>query len=425
MFPVDYAIVGGGITGLYCALKISQKSSEKTILIIESDSELGGRIRTNYAKGFQVEKGAARFSENHETLMGLIQEFELEDEMLPIPSEKSFVYKNKPIRYDLGAKLQDILKQGQAMDAKLLRKITIFQLCAMLYGSEEASKIQALFGYDAEFIRLNAEAALTMFETDLFGDSQYYVLKCGFSELVKRMSEALSQNSNVEIRLGCEVTDVKDRRLTYKVGEQVHKVTCLNTILTTPYLSLRKFALFKEVPEIQAVKPIALCRIYAKYPLVDGKPWFHDIHKTTTDNYLRYVIPMDAEDGTVMYYSDLYCADMWRNWSNVSDEILIEMIHKELALVFPKKTIPKPIQIKCCHWKAGVHLWRPNYDFKKVSKGLVKPFSDKRIYLAGECYSTLQDWVEGALLSGNECLKSLGEFSGGEKKARKKRTKKR
>ena len=54
MFPVDYAIVGGGITGLYCALKISQKSSDKTILIIESDSELGGRIRTNYAKGFQV-----------------------------------------------------------------------------------------------------------------------------------------------------------------------------------------------------------------------------------------------------------------------------------------------------------------------------------------------------------------------------------
>lgn len=425
MFPVDYAIVGGGIAGLYCALKLSQNSPDKTIIILESDSELGGRIRTSPTKGFQIEKGAARFSETHETLMGLIKEFNLESEMLPIPREKSFVYKNKPIRYDLGAKLQDVLKKGKAMDAKLLRKITIFQLCAMLYGSEEASKIQALFGYDAEFIRLNAEAALTMFETDLFGDSQYYVLKCGFSELVKRMSETLSQNTNVEIRLGCEVTDIKDRRLTYKVGNQEHKVTCLNTILTTPYLSLRKFTLFKDVSEIQAVKPIALCRIYAKYPLVNGKPWFHDIHKTTTDNYLRYVIPMNEKDGIVMYYSDLYCADMWRNWSNVSDEKLIEMIHKELALVFPQKDIPKPTKIKCCHWKAGVHLWRPNYDFKKVSKSLVKPFPDKQIYLAGECYSTLQDWVEGALLSCDECLKALGEFSGKPNKTRKKLTKKR
>ena len=76
-----------------------------------------------------------------------------------------------------------------------------------------------------------------------------------------------------------------------------------------------------------------------KYPVKDGKPWFHDLEKTATDNYLRYIIPINEEQGVIMYYSDLYVADMWRNWSNVSDDILIQMIHKELHSLYPSKDI--------------------------------------------------------------------------------------
>ena len=406
-YPLDFIVIGAGIAGLTCAHKIIQAHPKQTIKIFESDSEAGGRIRTSASKDFQIEKGAARFSENHKYLLALIDEFGLTDQMLEIPNAKSFVYKNKSITYDLQGKLQDILKQGSKIDKKVLQKITLFQLCALLYGSEEATKIQELFGYDAEFIRLNAHAALTMFENDLFGDDQYYVLKCGLSELIRRLEASLIE-SGVKIEYGSEVTEMDHRRVTYRKGGTTHKISGLKIICTMPYLSLRKLQVFRDNPDIHAVKPIALCRICAKYPLVNGKVWFHDLQKTTTDNYLRYIIPMDASQGIVMYYSDLYSADMWRNWSNVSDDVLVEAIHRELALLYPDKKIPKPTKIQTCHWKAGVHLWRPNFDFQKVGKRLLKPFPEKDIYLAGECYSSKQDWMEGSLITSNKCLAMLG-----------------
>jgi glycine/D-amino acid oxidase-like deaminating enzyme len=415
MYPVDYVIVGAGISGLYCALRISKKSPDKTILVIESDTECGGRIRTNYGKGFQVEKGAARFSETHSHLMNLIDEFGLSDEIVPITRKTSFIFQNKRCQYNLDSKIREMVTRGKRLEKKMLQNINVFQLCTKLYDSEEAAKIQALFGYDSEFMRLNSFAAISMFGEDLFENHQYYVMKCGLSELVSRMVEQLSQKK-IEIRLGCEVTDVNHRRVVYKKNAEQHRVNAMKVILSTPYLSLRKFGIFKGVPEIHSVKPIPLCRIYAKYPLVNGKPWFHGLEKTTTDNYLRYIIPINPDEGIIMYYSDLYKAHMWRNWSNVSDSILTEMIHKELNSLFPRMKIPKPTQVKCYHWRAGVHLWRPGYDYKKISKQMLKPFSDKDIYVVGECYSTLQDWIEGALKSCDRCLKTIGEYETHQKK---------
>ena len=60
-YTKDFIIVGGGLSGLYCAYQLNKKYPEKTILLLESDEELGGRIRSHQEKGFHVEKGAARF----------------------------------------------------------------------------------------------------------------------------------------------------------------------------------------------------------------------------------------------------------------------------------------------------------------------------------------------------------------------------
>jgi len=407
-YTKDTIIVGGGIAGLYCAYKINQVNPSQTILIIESDKELGGRIRTHYEKQFQIEKGAARFSQNHTELLKLIGEFGLTDDLCPIPNEKNFIYQKKKISYKLEDKFQDLLKKGLEKPTEYLVKVTLYQLCVDLYGSEEADKIQALSGYDAEFIRLNAYAALHMFKDDMLGDDPYYVLKSGLSELIKRMESKIKESSSVEILFGTEVTEIQNRRIVARTGDKEHKFSSLVIICAVPYLSLRKLPIFQELDILHSVKPISLCRIYVKYPMVNGKPWFHGMTKTTTDNYLRYIIPMS--DGVIMYYADLYVADLWRNWSNVSDEKLTEMLHKELHQVLPGKKIPKPLKIKVCHWKAGVHAWRPNYNFQKISKQMIQPFHND-IYVAGECYSTKQDWIEGSLITGNMVLAKLGIIS--------------
>ena len=76
-YTKDLIIVGGGLSGLYCAYQLNKRYPNKTITIFESDQELGGRIRSHQEKGFSVEKGAARFSETHKRLIQLLDELKL------------------------------------------------------------------------------------------------------------------------------------------------------------------------------------------------------------------------------------------------------------------------------------------------------------------------------------------------------------
>ena len=59
----DLVIIGGGISGLFLAYKLCETNLK--ILVLEKDSNLGGRIQTKYVNNYLYEGGAARFNENH------------------------------------------------------------------------------------------------------------------------------------------------------------------------------------------------------------------------------------------------------------------------------------------------------------------------------------------------------------------------
>ena len=48
-------------------------------------------------------------------------------------------------------------------------------------------------GYDSEFLDLNAYSSISMFKDDLFKNTQYYVLKDGFSNIIKLMEKKLQK----------------------------------------------------------------------------------------------------------------------------------------------------------------------------------------------------------------------------------------
>ena len=43
--------------------------------------------------------------------------------------------------------------------------------------------------------------------------------------------------------------------------------------------------IFKDYEYLHSVKPIPLIRIYANILDKSGKPWFHNLNRTITDNY--------------------------------------------------------------------------------------------------------------------------------------------
>ena len=83
----DIIVVGGGVSGLYSAYKLSKQYPKMTIKVIEKNDRLGGRIHTYKDKTFQIEAGAGRISNKNKTLLKLLDELDLIENLVPITND--------------------------------------------------------------------------------------------------------------------------------------------------------------------------------------------------------------------------------------------------------------------------------------------------------------------------------------------------
>ena len=87
-------IIGGGITGMYLALKLQQKYPNYPLTIIEKTSRLGGRINTYEKQKNKYDIGAARYSANHSLLKSLIKELKLNGLVYSNKTKKNYYVDN-------------------------------------------------------------------------------------------------------------------------------------------------------------------------------------------------------------------------------------------------------------------------------------------------------------------------------------------
>ena len=393
-------MVGGGISGLYVAYRIINRYPKSKITVIESDTELGGRIRSHREDGFMIEKGAGRFSETHKRLIRLLRELDLTSQMVVLPTTREFVYQGEKTSYPLHSKLQYVIQRAHKKYD--ISKLTFFQLCVDILpgGYEEACKLVACFGFDCEMMELNAKAFIKMFRGDLLSNNTYYALSCGLSEMIHRLENILRE-TGVMFKMGCLVTDIQKNKVTYTDSKHTsHTLHASKIVCTVPYNSLTKLSLFRDEPWVHTISPVPLHRIYVKY----DKPWFKGSPKITTDNPIRYIIPMSEEDSVIMYYTDSGYAEYWKRWNDIGEKKMIDQLHEELETVMTKSYIKRlkssqVVQVKSCFWGGGVHILKPGHKMPDVSN----PFPG--IYVCGEGYSNYQDWMEGSLQSSDMVCK--------------------
>lgn len=74
----DTVVVGAGITGLYCSLRLAQRDACHKVGLFEASDRFGGRIETVDMDGFLAECGPMRFEKRRQRLlMGLLDELDL------------------------------------------------------------------------------------------------------------------------------------------------------------------------------------------------------------------------------------------------------------------------------------------------------------------------------------------------------------
>ncbi|WP_437586168.1 flavin monoamine oxidase family protein [Sorangium sp. So ce1000] len=88
-----------------------------------------------------------------------------------------------------------------------------------------------------------------------------------------------------------------------------------------------------------------------------------------------------------------------------------EMIKHAVAQLSELHNMSVPDPIASCYkdWSAepfgaGWYLWKPGEAPWKVMPRIRRPWTEENVYVCGDCYSTLQGWVEGALNTAEKVL---------------------
>ncbi len=414
-------VVGGGISGLYYLYKYPPQ--HKT-LIIERNGEWGGRIQTREFKYdnevFKIESGASRFNQNHHNLIQLIHEIGLQQKIQPIQTITEFKptyqssFKPKQTYYYIEKVYKYYMKHPDSPD---LHNKTYIEYAKKVLTDEEIKFIVDSFGYTSELTRTNAKYAIELFHLDFSPKNQFYGLKGGLSQIIHKLISILSKNKNITMKLGLDLKNIKYNpfsklfTLYIKSSTKTFIYKTHQLILAIPKPSLKNFFILNPIKrDLNRINCIALLRYYSLYgrEKETGKYWFEDMKKTTTNHWIRYIIPIDKSKGLVMasYTDGIFAKKMNKRIEDGRDE---EDMEKGLKKIMDLEELSKPKISKKYYWECGVGLWKKgDYSYEEVAHKMLKPFSNMKLFIIGENYSLNQGWIEGALTS----VVALGEIGG-------------
>ena len=385
----DYIIVGAGIAGLHCALRISKAFPKAKIAIAEMYNYTGGRIFTFHGAS-QWEAGAGRIHGSHTMIMKYLKDYGLTT--IPIGGNAewhSSIETTKDIWPSLSEALVSSLKR---LDPKVLATHTIKDLTF-------DNHLLHRFPYNAEVSVMRADLAMKSFEAEMGSDNDFYVVKEGLSELTTRIKATL-QKRGVKFLYNHRLVSVDPLyfEITNKHSKYV-TIQAAKAILALHCDALRGINPFSNLPILKHLSMQPLLRTYGvfKEPLT--------IPRTVTDSRLRYIIPV-GKHALMTSYTDAEDTVVWKKiYDKGGDRALSHAIMADLKEMFPQ--IQMPTFFKSHYWKHGCTYWLPGpYDPKEESHKVMCPMPMRlaNVFVCGESYSLKQAWIEGAIEHAEEML---------------------
>jgi len=372
----DTLIIGGGISGIYCALNLDN------VLLLEENDYWGGRIKTHHHPHYEI--GAGRFRKSHTRLWSLIQRFKLTT--IPIPSRMDYrdeVYGEVP---HVETYLKAQLKKMKLHES--LREMTFYEYMVKVLGKEDADHFVEASGYNELYYK-NAYDELRSFQQD-YVQGDYFVVKEGLGELCHRMMKEINGKAVLNHRVR-----YIERKDDYFV---VDGYKAKRLIFTIPPSLFKYFPILSPYDFIVSnLKNGPLLRVYTKYPTT----WTDTLQVLTTKHIPRHIIPI--RDGIVMiaYVEDKDVLPFLKDGKLKVDKDIRSILRKELKKIFDE--VPEPEWVRPYLWNIGTHAWLPGPSTK-----LLKELPDiKNVYVCGEAFSHRQAWVEGALESAETLIQVI------------------
>jgi hypothetical protein len=367
----DYIILGGGIAGLYSALRLEAKFPTIKILILEKNAYLGGRTRMETFHSHKVVTGAGVGRFPKDKLLQKLVEASTGDPVQPVKTLVSYQFQDPC--YTL--KFIESLKKQTTWIRQHRSTHNFKKFFLRFFSEKEYHKFCESNGFtDFEHADIVDTLYDYGFEDNVPGN---HIFPIDWNRLVKHLRKQLDKTT---VRLDSEV--VSYERLAYQGGFKV--LTSKKKQYTGKHLIFAGFVDKYPFPEVRA--QIGYNRFLRMYSYSRGEnDHLHQGGMTYYDNTLQKSIYISPTIRTLSY-SDNDKADAVMR---LPLPRLKEMAGYEFDDVVK------------FYWEHGTHYYKPLSTTWKDRDEFIRYAQNPEagIYLVGECISKNQGWTEGALES--------------------------
>lgn len=406
---LDTIIIGGGITGLYCARELLS-SGVHNICILEAKGRLGGRIKTVKTKlkhahsELLYDVGAIRLKTTHRISLQLVHQLGLQNDLKPYNYVK---------KYFVNSKLEHSNREVPQV-LQLLKKSTVATresntVKALLYlWGKEALHYPCLakFGYSRNMDNQSAEAFWQQ-SKNYTETARYVHLDHGLSSVVERLARGIGRR---KIHLNTTVHNWKwnDYHNFFTVYTSTGTLRCKRLIVTIPQVNLLRVPYMQSYNfQLHSVDSSSSVRFLAKYPCdASGKYWYGDTQEIVTDLPIRNIKILRPKTGFVQIS---YCHGMNADMINYfqHSKKAYKYVEQQLKQIFPEADIPKPTFCKVHYWTDARTLWKPNVHISDVIEQMRQPDTRVPMFLTGDSFCMSQGWIEGSL---SHCQQTLSLY---------------
>jgi glycine/D-amino acid oxidase-like deaminating enzyme len=386
----DVCIIGGGIAGLYMAMRLRQHGIDN-IVVIESEKKiLGGRVRTARFAGQRVVLGAGigRAAKDHtlKRLMdrldprkALYSPFQVQIQWAPTiqkkyPSPETIVVKKKGLHVPFGKLLREALgtprEYNNFMDASLYTN----------FEADDADDVIRDYGMD------DNEGGWTGWRID-------------WKRLIDLLKERVGRN---RLMMGRRVVGFKS--LTSSSSSWIVEtssggsIPCRVVVVATDIRTVRALLPDHVRSLYGGIRGQSFVRVYATFDPAGSKIMASAVKTLTiVPRPLKKIVPIDPQKGLYMIaYSDNADADRVRRVMHKKG-VLSEMLQKALGLDQKLRIL----RLRSHYWPVGTHAYLPlSPKFSSRTEFIKKAQRPERgVYVVGELVSRQQGWTEGALRS--------------------------
>lgn len=301
-------------------------------------------------------------------------------------------------------------------------------------------------------LKANAGAAFQLFGN--FPDTPtFQTLRPGYQALAMKLVESASCGGSVHFRTSSKLESFKEEsgvfNLTVRNGAGFdQKIECRAIVLAMPTMGLdelcrtspplRRHRCFQA--DLGSVETMKLMKINLTF---EERFWFTKLGIIAGGNFTDlplgqvYVFEPHAaglENGpaAMTVYCDSGRSEFWSGLqsrgsaffspicpdlppgSTAASEAVVKACRQQLAELFDLP-IPEPVVATIKAWGHhgvgdGDHLWAVGYDDSVVGPRIREPLPG--VYVAGECFSDEQCWVEGALRSSDQVADGVIQYLG-------------